>query len=437
MPRVLSTNFEGLHHARKAVYFDNNATTPIAPAALYFMQRWASRPINPSADYEEAKQAHSMIQSFREDLARYCGVSLFRADGPCSPNAFHMVFTSCSSESNSTAVRSVIDAYWRSHSHGPKPHVVVSAVEHKSVLMAVRAQVELGRATLTEVRPDNLGFLHASDFEEAMTSNTVLVALMAANNETGCVQPVEAVGAIAKRRGALFLCDMVQTFGKRPPSAALMSVVDFFSVSFHKLHGPTGVGLLGVRAEECLDKELVGIVHGTQQHALRGGTENLPGIAGAYAGFHATLEHQVNDAESSMLELRRYLVQRLAARVRCVWLSKFYASDIDERPLVVLVSGLDPSRYLSNTLSLAVLSKTPDPFCNVRMRHLLEKNNIIVSSGSACNTTVGRPNVSHVFEAMGAPDAISTGIIRISLGYQNTTDEVDWFVEKFVQALRE
>ena len=286
---------------------------------------------------------------------------------------------------------------------------------------------------------------------------------MAANNETGILNNLRELAAITRRARVPFHTDAVQLFGKSPVRPLALGV-DAFSASFHKLHGPPGVGLLVVRRALVEGYDLGAHICGTQNGGLRGGTENLPGIAGSFVAFRLTVAER-GEKTARILRLRAALKAAIASRLPCFPLDSHPADrppSIDggitpappaphngtpearraialaekkETPVVFWIAPEDDRRVLPNTILLAV--RRPG-FCNRAARAALEKRGVIVSLGSACNSASGqgleakRGSPSNVAEAMRVPAALLGGILRVSLGDDTAAEDVKTFVRHFL-----
>lgn len=409
------------------IYLDNNATSLMPPVVKQAMMKWCNQG-NPSAGYSSALAVRSMMEEFRAYIARLCGFEqpgALTAGG--SANQYKILFTSGASESNCTFVHGVVTAY--AMSTGNKPHIVISAVEHKSLLDMVIMYVSRGVVTATFVAPTPSGHVRPEDVGRAIISNTCLVCVMHANNETGAINDIKRIGAIAHKHNVPFYSDTVQTFGKFPVNP-IMSNLDGFCISFHKLHGPPGVGALIIKQQLIAGYKLGPIIFGTQNDGLRGGTENVPGIGAALAATKYTMENRA--AKNAMMgKIKHAIMVALAAALPCRQFAGGAKLSEAKRatPIeIVFLSGEE--QYLPNTLMLAIIG----PRCNVQVKNALEKKNIIISVGSACNTSSEK--ASHVINAMGADDAIRKGALRITLGDETTMVEARIFVKEFLAAVK-
>jgi cysteine desulfurase len=404
---------------------------------------------NPSASYASAKDARTMMRKFREYIGELCGFNACCAESRDSEDhtglaaaqrdedRYKVIFTSGASESNAAALRSIVEAY--TDYRGVIPHVVMGAVEHKSLLAMAESFEERGRISLTLVAPRLGGHIHPDDVAAAIQRDTCVVCVMAANNETGALNDIAAIGRVCHARNVPFHCDAVQSFGKYLINP-LAANVDSFSVSFHKFGGPPGIGMLVVKQKLLAGYNLEPLIYGSQNEGLRGGTENLPGIAGAFAATRLAMQKRA-EKNRAMGKLRQTIVDSLAARFATRDYASYYralhsgAAMPTEEIVFIGGSGGTATQYLHNTILLSVV-KRPHPavgrfkyVCNSEMKKRLEEFGIIVSIGSACNTA--SPKASHVLYAMKADEYIRKGALRISLGDNNTATEVKKFLEVF------
>ena len=380
----------------KVVYFDNNATTRIAPEVRdamlpYFGDRYG----NPSSMHAFGGSVAKDIDCARDEVARFMNA-----------DPGEIVFTSCATESNNTAIRGVAEAL------GPEVKVITTAVEHPAVLQPVRRLKAQGVETV-ELPVDGLGRLDtgllASEIDAAK-GRPVLVSVMSANNETGVLFPLEEVAAIAKSRGAILHTDAVQVAGKTAIDVKKVPV-DLLSVSGHKFHAPKGVGALFVRKGTPLRPLLLG---GHQERSVRAGTENVPYIVGLAKACE--LARTGMEKESVALAAMR---DRLEAGIVASCPEAIVNGDRDNR--------------LPNTLNVSFKYIEGEAIA-----YRLSDLGICISTGSACAS--GSLDPSHVMRAMGVPFVALHGSVRFSLSRYNTMDEVEYVLEKLpgvVNALME
>jgi cysteine desulfurase len=412
------------------IYFDNNSTTLMPPQVVASMAEWCNRG-NPSASYASAQSSRKMISKFKDYIAGLCGVKTNCINPKCTdPLCYRLVFTSGASESNCTIVQTVVDSYIASSDR--TPHIVASAIEHRSILDLVQVLVDRGTITATLIKPNIRGYILPELVLRAIQPNTCLVTVMQANNETGAINDVHSIGAIAHQHNIPFHTDIVQMFGKDPIQPRVN--VDSYSISFHKFGGPPGVGLLAIRHKLVIGYKLQPLIHGAQNDGLRGGTENLPGIGASYTALQLAMTDRLTKNNSISI-LKSCIVSGIAARIPTRTYSEYVAATSkgigNGPPLeIVLLSSADIN-CLSNTILLSIVKRSTPYICNSKVKSELEREGIIVSVGSACNTSSTR--ASHVLYAMGADELIRKGALRITLGDTNTMNEAVTFVRTFVE----
>jgi len=371
----------------KVVYMDNNATTRVAPEVLDVMLPYFSELYgNPSSMHSFGGQVGKSLKEAREQIADLIGAS---------PD--EIIFTSCGTESDSTAIFSALQAF------PEKRHIVTTRVEHPAVKNLCENIDKLTghKHKVTQLQVDREGMLDLQRFEESLTDDTAIVSVMWANNETGVVFPVAAMAEIAKNRGILFHTDAVQAVGKIPINLNKTSSIDFLSISGHKLHAPKGIGVLYVRRGTPYAPFLIG---GHQEHGRRGGTENVASIIGLGKACELA-GSRLDDENSRVKALRDKLEEGLLEKI----------------PHSML-NGHKTER-LPNTTSVSFEFVEGEAI----LLHL-DRFGICASSGSAC--TSGSLEPSHVLRAMGVPFTAAHGSIRFSLSVYNTEDEVDFILEK-------
>ncbi|MGE5256613.1 MAG: cysteine desulfurase NifS [Hyphomicrobiales bacterium] len=366
------------------VYLDNNATTKVDPRVLdamlpYFSDYYG----NPSSMHSFGGGVAADIRTAREHLARMIGAS---------PD--EIVFTSCGTESDSTAIRAAIESY------PSKKHLVTSRVEHPAVKNLFETLSKKGYRT-TFVPVDGKGRLDLDYFYDSLSDDTAIVSLMWANNETGVIFPIEEVSRRVKERGIVFHTDAVQAVGKIPIDLGKTGV-DMLSLSGHKIHAPKGIGALYIRKGTKFFPFMIG---GHQEKGRRGGTENTAAIIGL--GRAAELAKQRLDDG----DYRR--VSRLRDRLEEAILGRVPHT---------MVNG-DREHRLPNTSSVAFEYVEGEAILL-----MLNEHGICASSGSAC--TSGSLEPSHVLRAMGVPFTAAHGSIRFSMSHYTTEQEVDLVLKK-------
>lgn len=368
------------------IYLDHNASTPTAPEVLgamlpYFESHYG----NPSSAHWAGTPARQGVQRGRDQVANLLG---------CAPE--EVVFTSGGSEANNHAIKgSFLDRREQS-----QPHLITTQIEHPAVLEPCRYLEELG-AEVTYLPVDANGRVNPVDVREALRPETILISVMHANNEVGTIQPIEAIGEIAREHDVLFHTDAAQTVGKIPVDVEDLGV-DLLSVAGHKLYAPKGVGAVYVRDGITLPPLIHGADH---ERGRRAGTENVPSIAGL--GAACTLpEHPLPAA--SIRSLRDHLWDQLKNKVKAP----------------VVLNG-HPQHRLPNTLNVSV----PGTDAGALLYRL---DGIAASSGSACHDD---GEVNPTLAAMGVSKAVARGAIRFSLGHSTTRTEIDIVAERVGAAI--
>lgn len=381
------------------IYLDHNATTPVAPEVLqemlpYFSQRFG----NPSSVHAIGRQAKAGLRE-----ARACVAALLN----CSPE--EIVFTGCGTESINLALKgtlllAVVGAAPAQHSSNGRVHAITSAVEHHATSHTLDYLSSFGVET-TYVPVDRCGMVDPADIRKAIRPYTKLVSIMHANNEVGTLQPVEEIATLAAEHGIPFHVDGVQALGKIPVDLSRLRC-SFYSMSAHKVYGPKGVGALFIRKGQQPSSILQG---GSQEHGLRAGTENLPGIVGF--GKACQLARQRLSADAQNYGRLRSILLRLTEELDSVRLNGH------------------PYHTLPNTASLT--------FAHVDGMTLmlnLSLKGICVSTGSACSVRSLKP--SHVLMAMGLSEEAAYSSLRFSLGRSNTEKQMEQVVEAVKRLVR-
>ena len=367
----------------KTIYLDNNATTKTAPEVLEaitpYFHEWYG---NPSSAHSFGGQVARKIKEAREQTASLLGAE---------PE--EIVFTSCGTESDNTAVLSALET------QGDKRHIVTSRVEHPAIFSLV-AHLRRKGYRVTELAVDGEGRLDMERYKQSLTPDTAVVTLMWANNETGVLFPVEEAARMAHERGILFHTDAVQAVGKIPIRLR-DSAIDMLSLSGHKLHAPKGVGVLYVRRGTRFSPFLIG---GHQERGRRGGTENTAGIIGL--GKACELAALRMDEENTRVKALRDKLE-----------NGLISSIPNSR-----VNG-DRVNRLPNTSNISFEFVEGEAILL-----MMDEFGICASSGSAC--TSGSLQPSHVLRAMGVPFTMAHGSIRFSLSIYTKEEEIAFVLDK-------
>ena len=375
------------------VYADNAATTRIAPQVLDAMLPYLKEEYgNPSTLYKLGREAKIAIEKAREQVAQVIGAK-----------AEEIFFTGSGTEADNMALKGVL--------YGPagkgKKHLITTKIEHHAVLHTAMALEKEGfQVTFLDV--DKNGRVDLEELKQAITPDTALVSIMAANNEVGTIQPIEEIGKICREEGVLVHTDGVQAFGHMPLDVNKMNI-DLLSLSAHKINGPKGSGALYIRRGLGLRPVIEG---GGQERNRRSGTENVAGIVGL--GQAAQLAMETMEEESARLKA----------------LSQKLIDGVLQIPETILTG--DPENRLPGACSFAISAIEGESLVLY-----LDMEGICTSTGSACST--GSLDPSHVLMAIGLSHEVSHGSLRVSLGRFNTEEEVDYIIEtlpKVVEKLR-
>lgn len=378
---------------KKIIYLDNAATTQVDPKVLeamipFFTEYYG----NPSAVYSFAETAKKAVEDAREKLAE-----LIHAKKD------EIYFTGGGSESDNWALKATAEAY------GNKgKHIITSKIEHHAILHTCE-WLEKHGFEVTYLDVDEKGLISPEELEKAIRPDTILISIMAANNEIGTIEPLAEIGEIAHKHGILFHTDAVQAFGHIPLDVDAMHI-DMLSASGHKINGPKGIGLLYIRKGVKIRSFIHG---GAQERQRRAGTHNVPGIVGFGKAAELALAN-MDERIKYETELRDYLIKRVSSEIP-----------------YTKVNG-DLEKRLPNNAN----------FCfrfieGESMLILLDQNGICGSSGSAC--TSGSLDPSHVLLAIGLPHEIAHGSLRLSLSEKTTREDIDFTIDelkKIIERLR-
>ena len=368
------------------IYLDNNATTRVAPEVFEAMKPYLTDLYgNPSSMHRFGGYVGDAVKTARKQVADLLG---------CTPE--EITFTSCGTESDSTAILSAMRAF------PEKRHIVTTRVEHPAVknLCDMLTAVTGNKYRVTRLKVDSDGMIDMQEYADALTDDTAIVSIMWANNETGVILPVEEMARMAQKRGICFHTDAVQAVGKVPIKLDALDI-DYLSMSGHKLHAPKGIGILYVKKGTAFVPFLSG---GHQEDGRRGGTENVASIVGLGKACELAAE---------MLEDENTRVRRLRDKLENGLLSSIPRS---------ILNGHKQNR-LPNTANISFEYVEGEAI----LLHM-DRYNICASSGSAC--TSGSLEPSHVLRAMGVPFTAAHGSIRFSLSVYNTEEEIDFVLEK-------
>lgn len=373
----------------KIIYMDNAATTRTdSEVRKEMMPFFSERYSNPSGIYHFAKESKREIEKNREKIA-----SVIQA----LPEEIY--FTSGGTESDNWALKGIAE------SHASKGrHIITSKIEHHAVLHTCN-YLERNGYDISYVDVDEYGMIKLSQLKKLIRPDTILISIMAANNEVGTIQPIEQIGRIAKEHGIHFHTDAVQAFGHIPLDVRKMNI-DLLSGSGHKFCGPKGVGFLYVRKECGPDVFMHG---GAQENKKRAGTYNVPGIVGMGKAAELAEQHM----EERMLResaMRDYMIAKILSRIPFTRLN----GSVEQR----LPNNMNFSFQFINAETLLFM---------------LDELGICASAGSACNSQSVEP--SHVLVAMGLPDEIAYGSLRLTISHETTKEDADFVIEAIVRSV--
>ena len=375
----------------KYIYFDHAATTPVFPEVINAVSECFSKYYgNASEPHTHGRKARQILENSKKIIA-----NILNAD----PN--EITFTSGGTESNNLAIFGIAEAYSKKGNH-----IIASSIEHPAVMMPIKKLIKNG-FKVTVVPVDKYGLVEPQDIKKAITSKTILASIMHANNIVGSIQPLEEISKILKESQILFHTDAVQTFCNIGVDVDKLGV-DLLSLSGHKIYGPKGIGALYIRKGTKISPQMLG---GGQERGRRSGTENIPGIAGlakASEMNYEKLDFKIND----LTEKREYIKEKIL-------------TGIDD----VLFNGHSLKRLPGN--------------CNFSFKYVegeaivlrLDAYGISVSSGSACSSSSLKP--SHTLVEMGISKEDAFGSLRITPGFENTFEEIDYFIKVLIKIIND
>lgn len=375
------------------IYMDNAATTRVSEDVLdamlpYFRENYG----NPSAVYSFADQSKKAVDQARTQAANVIGAK-----------TEEIYFTAGGSESDNWALKAAAEAY---SSKGK--HIITSKIEHHAVLHTCQ-HLEKQGYDVTYLGVDENGMVSVSDLQSAIRPDTILISIMAANNEIGTIEPLAEIGKIAREHDILFHTDAVQAYGHIPIQVDEMNI-DMLSASGHKLNGPKGVGILYIRKGVKIRSFIHG---GAQERNRRAGTLNVPGIVG-FGKAAEIAQNTMQERQRQVVQLREHLIDRVLSEIPHTRLNGHRTERLPNNVNFCF-------RFIEGE-SLLIL---------------LDQLGICASSGSAC--TSGALDPSHVLLAIGLPHEIAHGSLRLTLSEENTMEDVDFVVDelkKIVERLR-
>jgi cysteine desulfurase len=394
----------------RRIYLDNNATTPLLPPVYEVMQPFLLESFgNASSIHQQGQQARAAVEAAREQVAGLLGA-----------RPSEIVFTGGGTEGDNLALFGLLEA---------GDHVISSTIEHHAVLNSCKRLEQMGVA-VTYVACDANGIVHPEDARAALRPETKMISVMMANNETGALQPVDAIGAIAREADVYFHTDAVQAAGKVAIDVSQIGC-DLLTIASHKMHGPQGVGALFVRRATLLRSMQIG---GGHERGRRAGTENLAGIVGMGKAAELAVEwlatNQDDNNASQPITRQPMLPGPQALRMSAM-------RDRLEQTICAAVEGTrvngGAAERVPNTSNILFDGIEGEGFVIA-----MDLKGVSVSTGAACSS--GAIEASHVLTAMGLSPELARGSVRFSLGKQNTDEEVEYvlgLVPEVVGKLRE
>lgn len=370
-------------------YFDHAATTAVDEEVLKEMVPYFSYSYgNPSSAYTIGRQNKMAIHIARQKVAKAINAK---------PKEIY--FTGCGSESDNLALKGITYANSKN-----KKHIITTKIEHHAVLNTCKTLEQEG-IEVTYLNVDKEGKINLQELENSIKESTILISIMTANNEIGTIQPIKEIGKIARKHKILFHTDAVQAIGNIKIDVEEMNI-DLLSMSAHKFYGPKGVGALYVR-EGIGFKEIQDGGH--QENGKRAGTENVAGIVGMGKAIELVHEN-IEEYNKKLIELREYCIEKLQSKIGKI---KINGARKDRLPGNINISflGEDSSELLLK----------------------LDEKGICTSAGSACNTADSSP--SHVLIAIGLNNKEAEGALRITLGKENTKEDIDYLVNSIADII--
>lgn len=373
----------------KTIYFDHAATTAVAEEVKkemlpYFCENYG----NASSLYDLGKKSKEAINIARGKVARAINAK---------PEEIY--FTSCGTESDNLSLKGIAKAYRKKGNH-----IITSVIEHPAILNSCKSLENEG-FRVTYLNVDKNGFINLQDLKNAINKDTILISIMMANNEIGTIEPIEEISKIAHQNNIIFHTDAVQAIGNIKIDVRKMGI-DALSMSAHKFYGPKGVGALYINENVKFIPIQDG---GHQEFDKRAGTENVAGIVGLGKAIEIA-NNEILDYNKKLLDLRKYFLQRIKII-----------------PYIQINGDLE--NRLSGNINISFLFTN-----NKDIITELNKKGICVSAGSACSS--GEIRTSHVLSAIGLSEGIARGTIRITLGKENTKEDIDYLVDSLEEIIK-
>jgi len=373
----------------KEIYVDHNATTYVREEVLeemmpYFKEEFG----NASSSYSIGRRAKQAIENARKQVA-----------SAINAKAEEIYFTASGSEADNLALRGIAYA-----NKTKGNHIITSKIEHPAILNTCK-DLEKQGFNITYINVDDKGFVKLDELRNNITDNTILISIMAANNEIGTIQNIQEIGKIARFKDIYFHTDSVQAIGNVNIDVKDMNI-DALSMSAHKFYGPKGVGVLYIKEGIKFNPVITG---GHQEKNKRAGTENVPAIVGMGKATQLAIE-EMSEYNQKLIELREYTINRLLKEIKGVKVN----GDLEKRlagNVNISIEGVDAQALLL----------------------MLDMKGICASSGSACST--GSLKVSHVLSSIGIENTLAKGTIRLSYGRKNTLEDAKYIVDSLKETI--
>lgn len=371
----------------KLVYLDNSATTRTDDEVIKEMLPYLTEKYgNASSIYRLGRESKKAVEESREKIAKVLN---------CKPSEIY--FTAGGSESDNTAIKGIARV-----SKNKGNHIITSKIEHPAVLETCK-QLEKEGFEITYISVDKNGIINIEELKKSIRQDTILISIMFANNEIGTIQPIEEIGNIAKEKNIYFHTDAVQAVGTLEIDVQKLNI-DSLSLSGHKFYGPKGIGALYIRTGIKFEKFIDG---GHQERNKRAGTENVPAIVGMAKAIEIAYQN-LNRHNTEIKKLRDYYVEKVKEKI----------------PYIVINGNMENRLPGNSNISFRFIE-------GESLLLNLDIKGICASSGSAC--TSGSLDPSHVLLAIGLPHEIAHGSLRISIGKNNTKQDIDYLIENLVE----
>lgn len=408
---------------KNVIYLDANGTTLMCDKAKKALEQWAEC-YNPASSSKISTPGKKLIEKSKDYILKHCNDKKKKKEYIC-------VFTSGGTESNCFIIKSTVDSF--KFETKMKPHIITSQIEHHSILKCCYDLEKRGVAEVDFIKPNICGNILAKHVEKKIKKNTCIISIMHANNETGTINNIKEIGAVAQAHNLPFHTDAVQTFGKFKIPLDKMNI-DALSCSFHKFYGCKGLGLLLLRKSFVDGYGLCPQIYGSQQNGLRGGTENPTLVACGLTALIDTFKNR-NKKNQELLKKKQYLMAYFKKHYNAIdyttyYRKKYKLEGYKKKFFIVFLGNVENMKQsMPNTLLFSIIPTGKKKFCNVKLKACLDKVNIVVSISSACLTS--SKSASHVLTSINADSKIKSGTIRLSMSDDNTQEELEIFLKKF------